>query len=146
MHQYCQTRRKGASINFSMKQNPTKCHTSFFLQNWKFQFFLWTNIHNFRKKSKMDAPSPQKHRTKPLPNSPDHLRAQKRGAKPHLSVNWLLWHLLRFVLKITTQYFHCYTAISRLELNFGELGRGFRWLSTFSFLSLILTQCWGFFR
>lgn len=83
--------RKRCLHELLLKTKPNKMPHSLLHNIWKSQFFLWTNIHNFRKKSKMDASSAQKHRTKPLPNSPAHLRAEKRGAEPHSSVSWLLW-------------------------------------------------------
>lgn len=99
MHQYCQSRRKGVSVSFSLKQNPTKCHTGFFLISGNLSSSFEQTSPTSGRKAKWMPPPAQKHRTKSLPNSPAHLRAEKRGVQPHSSVGWLLWCLLRLVLK-----------------------------------------------
>lgn len=45
---------------FLLKTKPNQMPHTLLLNIWKSQFFLLTNVHNFRKKSKMDAsPTPE---------------------------------------------------------------------------------------
>lgn len=71
-------------MSFSLKQNPTKFHTHFLTSGNLSSSFEQTFTISGRKAKWNFPPIPETQKL--LPNSPDYLRAQKKDAKPHLSV------------------------------------------------------------